>query len=214
MSAIAPTSPAAILERERALLALTLAAKQASLEAEAKPENLAAIVVADDADYAAVTEFRARVRANRDELIAIRQGAAQLLNKVATTIEEMFRPAIRAAEAIEADFRAKLEAYQVAKVKAEREAREAAAKAANAGDDGAMLEALTTSAALAQRTPDGGRVALRWTVKRITADLLPAEWWTPDVAKIEAVAKAHKGEEPPVIPGVVFEQVASVAVKR
>jgi len=209
-----PDTPDAIIAVERARLAIDLAARQAELEADATPESLAAIVVADDADYATVTEYRAQVRRSKDELVALRQKAAQPWKRVATTIEEMFRPGIRAAETIEADFRGKLEAYQAARILAEREAREAATIAAETDDSTALVEALTVSTALAQATPGGGRRTVSWAVKRIVPDLLPDEWWTPDTAKIEAVVKAHKGDEPPVIPGVIFEQSVSVAVKR
>ncbi len=205
--------PASIINVERGRIALELAARQRELEEDAKPESLATIVVASEADYTLVTELRAGVRAVKDELVTLRQGAAQPWKKVAATIEEMFRPAIKAAEAIETDFRGKLEAYQAARLLAEREAREAATAAAMADDSEALVEALNESTALAQR-PDGGRVAVRWVVKRIIADMLPDEYWCPDAAKIDAVAKAHKGDEPPVIPGVVFEQSVSVAVRR
>lgn len=201
-------------DNERARLAIELAAKQRGLEADAQPSALAAITVEDEGDYAVVTELRASVRSAKDELVTLRQSAAQPWKRVATTIEAMFRPAIRAAETIEADFRGKLEAFQLAKVQREREARELATQAAQSGDSATMLAALTESAALAQATPDGGAVRLQWVVERIVQDLLPDEWWTPDTAKIEAVAKAHKGDEPPVIPGVVFKQAASVAVRR
>lgn len=207
-------SAEAVLVRERAHLALTLAAKQLELEVEAQPGALAAITVDDEGDYAVVTELRASVRSTKDELVTLRQSAAQPWKRVATTIEAMFRPAIRAAETIEADFRGKLEAYQLAKVQREREARELATQAAQSGDSATMLAALTESAALAQATPDGGAVRLQWAVERVVQDLLPDEWWTPDTAKIEAVAKAHRGDEPPVIPGVIFKQAASVAVRR
>lgn len=207
-------SPEEITHTERARLAIELAAEQAEAEADAQPANLAAIVVADEADYTLVTELRTEVRAKKDAAIKLRQTAAQPWKKVATTIEDMFRPLVQAYEKIENDFRGKLEAYQVAKVKAEREARLAATEAATAGDDAALVTALSASTVLARPIADGGRVSLKWTVKRVVADLLPDEYWTPDMAKIEAIAKAHRGDEPPVIPGVVFEQTASVAVKR
>lgn len=211
---VRPADADTILATERARLAIELAARQTELEADAAPDALATITVGDDEEYALVTGMRGEVRKIHDELVALRQAAAQPWKKVATTIEAMFRVGIQAAERIEADYRAKLEAYQVKKIQAERAAREAATKAAQADDGQALVAALTQSAALAAPIADGGRVSLRWTVKRVAADLLPAEYWCPDMAKIEAVAKAHKGEDPPVIPGVVFEQVASVAVKK
>lgn len=209
-----PADPAQVLAIERARLAIDLAARQAELEADADPECLATITVHDDHTYAVVTDLRTKVRAIKDELVTLRQGAAQPWKKVATTIEAMFRPGIQAAEQIEADFRLKLESYQVAKLTAEREAREAATAAAQADDSGALVAALQASTDLAARAPDGGRTSVRWTVKRIAQDLLPDEYWTPDVAKIEAIAKAHKGDDPPVVPGVIFEQAVSVAVRR
>jgi hypothetical protein len=204
---------AKVLELERARIATALAVRQQEIEADAVPEALAEIVVASDDDYRIVTELRTQARAERDALVKLRQDAAGPWKKVATTIEEMFRPSIRGLETIEAHMRAELEKHVVAKAQAEKAAREAAIEAAQAGDDGAMVEALNQSIELA--TPlGGGRQAMRWAVKRVAEDMLPDEYWTPDLAKLEAVAKAHKGDDPPVVPGVIFEQVASVAVRR
>lgn len=212
--AVRPADAATVLETEKARLAIELAAKQLELEADAKPESLAMIVVESESDYQLVTTLRAKVRATKDDLVRLRQTASQPWKKVGDAIDAMFRPSVRAAETIEADFRAKLEAFQVAKIRAEREAREAATKAAQADDSDALVSALNASVELAKPVADGGRVSTRWTVKRIVPDLLPAEYWTPDIAKIEAVARAHKGEDKPVIPGVVFEEAVTVAVRR
>ncbi len=204
----------AVVVRERSRLAIELAALQAQLEADAAPRELATITVDDDGSYEIVTALRGDVRTQRVALVKLRQDAAGPWKKVATTIEEMFRPAIRAAETIEADFKGKLEAYQMAKAKRERDALAAATAAAQADDSEALVVALTESAALAHRPAGGGSVTKRWVRKRIAPELLPDEWWTPDLEKIDAVAKAHKGDDPPVIPGVIFEQAVSVAVKK
>ena len=213
MSKALALTPESALERARAEVAITLAAIQKDAEADAMPEALATITVDDAGDYTIVTGIRAEVRAKKDELVRLRQTAATPWKKIATTIEEMFRPAIRALEAIEADYKSKLEAYQLAKVKAEQEARERATAAAMADDSPALVEALSESAALAVRD-DGGSVRTRWVVKRISRDLLPAEYLMPDTAKIGLVAAQHRGDEPPVIPGVVFALDVSVAVRR
>ncbi len=206
-------TPADVLARERAAVAITLAAKQVEAESFATPEQLATIVVTDATTYTEVTALRTEVRAELDSTVKLRQAAAQPWKKVATTIEEMFRPTVKALECIESNIKGKLEAYVIAKAKAEAEANARALKAAQADDSTALTTALTESAALAQRD-EGGRVVLSWVVDRVAPDLLPDEWWTPDHAKIAAVAKAHKGDEPPVIPGVIFKRDASVAVRR
>lgn len=54
------------------------------------------------------------------------------------------------------------------------------------------------------------------TVKRINPDLLPDEYWSPDMTKIanEAERQGTRRDEPPVIPGVIFELEARVGARR
>lgn len=49
-----------------------------------------------------------------------------------------------------------------------------------------------------------------------TRGMVPREYWTegPDVAKLKDLAARHKGSEPPIVPGVIFEQDVAVTGKR
>lgn len=85
--------------------------------------------------------------------------------------------------------------------------------AAPTPDIPAMTQALTVANA-PEAQADGVSTTFVWKVKRIIPDLLPDAYWIPDEAGIAQVARDHKGDDPPVIPGVVFERDAQVTGRR
>lgn len=165
------------------------------------------------AEYEALTEVRASVRAKKDEIIEFRQAAVRPWKGVTNAIEAAVRPHVKACDAIDFDFAGKLAAYQRARLEADRAAQAAAQAAAKADDSPALLQALEASTALAAR-PTGGAVRTRWVVQSVDPGALPAEWWCPNREALDRYADAHRGDDPPVVPGVTFRQDVSVANRR
>ncbi len=188
----------------------------ATLQADA--EELATITAGAMAttpeEYALIDSVLTEAVRKRDAALAMRREATVPLYGVIKTVEGWFRPVDQALAKIITDLKRALGDYRLAQAERERAARELAAHAADTGDADTMIEALTTAAAEAEAPAGGARTRFVWTVKRIAADMLAPEWLCPDVAKIEAVAKAHKGDDAPIIPGVTFERVALVGAKH
>jgi hypothetical protein len=187
----------------------------ATLQRAAEADAAALATLTVDVDATDLDAFLTDVVRRKDAAVAMRKRATGPMYTAIKEIESWFRPLVTALEGAERHLKAVLGAQRLAALDAEREARELAAAAADVGDAGALLEALTVAADAGAK--DGARATTRyaWTVKRISEDLLPDEWWTPNTAAIEAHAKGFAGDgDAPVIPGVVFERVALVGARR
>jgi hypothetical protein len=165
-------------------------------------------------EYAEVDRCLTDVVRRKDAATAMRGSATGPLYKATKTIEGWFAPYLGALTGLEVLLKGGMASYRLAQAEREREAREAAAAAADAGDGAALTEALTVATEAAQAPAGRASVGFEWRVHRIVPDLLPREWWTPDEKRIAAFAKAHKGDDPPVIPGVVFERHAKIGARR
>lgn len=162
-------------------------------------------------EFAAVDAALTDVVHRLDAVAAMQKSALAPLGALESVIRGWFRPVIEALQKTQTRYKGTMGAYELERRKREREARDAAAQAASTGGD--IVGPLTTASALAERT---GRATARvvWKVERIVRDLLPAEYLTPDEKKIAAVARAHAGDDPPVIPGVVFRQDVQIGARR
>lgn len=193
--------------------AAEVAALQLVAEADAK-EVVSAIIVDCPEAYTAADEILTELAQRKDAAVAMRKSATVPMYQAIRVVEGWFRPLVAALDTAIAHTKGQIGAYRTERMRIESEARAAALTAAEA-DDGVTLIASLTLAAEAAEKPDGrASVSFRWSVKRILEDLLPDEWWTPDLTKIDVVARSTKGDEPPVIPGVVFERVAKVGARR
>jgi hypothetical protein len=175
---------------------------------------LAGATVADDAEYAEATAERAAWRKEADEFERAYKAAVAPWQTIVRAVQDAFRPGKEAYAALDVHLRTLLEAHVQRKALALRAAEREAQEAAQADDTTATLTALATAQAAAAPLMGGGAIRWTWRVKRIAADLVPKEWWCVDEARIAAFAAAHKGEDAPVVPGVVFEREASVSVSR
>jgi hypothetical protein len=165
--------------------------------------------------YTDTDELLTHVVQDKDAAVAMRQSATGPLRQVVNTIEGWFRPWVRAREAAEKHLKGLMTTYNVDRARAEREARLLAAKAAQEGDAQGMLDALEVVGEVAGASVGGARVSFKWIVERINPDLLPDEWWIPNMAAIEAAAKqAGSSEDPPIIPGVIFKRDATIGAKH
>jgi len=103
---------------------------------------------------------------------------------------------------------------EVARLEAEQVARAALV----AGDVQALTTSLQTFNAPEQKAEGVGSRKV-WKVKRYnTAMMIPSSdalpGLVPDASAIAAFARAHRGEDPPVIPGVIFEQEIEIFGRR
>jgi hypothetical protein len=205
----------ALASREITLALPTSAADVAALQRDAESDapTIRAITIADAGDYEFADAILTDVVRKKDAVVAMRKSATGPLYGVIRTVEGWFKPVVSALEASERHLKSAMGAWRLELDTRERAAREAAAVAAESGDAGAMLEAINAANAASPDAVDGrATVRFTWVIKRIAEDLLPDEWWTPDVARISALAEGDG--EPPVIPGVIWEKVPHVGARR
>jgi hypothetical protein len=190
-----------------------VAALQRQTESDA--EAIALVEVTDEESYAFADALLTDIVQRKDAATKMRGEATGPLYQVIRTVEGWFRPLLDSCTGAEKHLKQVMGTYRLEQARLEKEARELAAAAADAGDGDTMIEALTV-AAEAGAKPAGARATTKfgWKVKRIAEDLLPDEWWTPDTARLDALAKAHKGDDPPIVLGVTFDRVAQIGAKR
>jgi len=187
----------------------------AAIQREAE-EDLGFVVerlhVTDEETYTLADTLLTGMVQRKDALLAMRKRATGPLKTAAKEIESWFKPAVAALETCERHLKGELGAFRLAQATEAREAREAATVAAEAGDSAGLLEALNS----ADETPPEGRATCRmvWQVARINEGLVTREWLIVDRKRIDATARKHRGDTPPVIPGVTFEQVAQIGARR
>lgn len=185
-------------------------------EAESDCSAITRLEVATDDEYAFADQLLTHVVQRRDAAIAMRRQATVPLYAVIKTVEGWFKPLVDADTCSERHLKDAMSRYRLAQAEAEREARELAAQAAAEGDAETLLAALTV-ATEAGAKPAGARATTKfaWRVKGVPYPAaVPREYWCVDRAKLDALAKAHKGDDPPIVPGVEFERVAQIGAKR
>ncbi len=189
----------------------------ATAQQEAAADAAAIVgVVVDSAD--AYTQADALLTAfvqKRDFAVGQRQSATKPLYGVIKTVESWFRPWVGDLDTCIAHLKGQLANYRVHQAHAAALAREEAARALETGGTpDALLGAL--NAAQDATTKPAGRagVVFRWVVERVIDAMVPREWWCVDRARLDALAAETKGDEPPVVPGVVFRREATVRASR
>ncbi len=183
--------------------------------AETDARAMAALAVTDAGELAFADALLTDVVTRRDAAIAMRKRVTGPAYAIAREVEGWFRPFMVALDACESHLKGAIGAYRLEQRRLADEARELAAVAADTGDADGLVTALTVAADAGAK--DGARATTRyvWAVVRVIPDLLMDEWWTPDMARIEAAAKAAPGDaDAPVIPGVLFERRAVVGARR
>jgi hypothetical protein len=191
--------------------AIEVAKMQADVEKDALFLLTTEVVTA--IDYSDADEILTDVVRNKDALVAMRKRATEPLKASAKEIESWFAPAVRTLCEVESFLKGKMGAYQQRLADAKAAADEAAARAAEAHDAPALLEAMASVPVAASGRATCGWF---WKVIRVNADVVRDEDKIPDVAKFDAIAKAHPGADvnPPVIPGVSFERCARIGARR
>lgn len=185
--------------------------REIQIAAEAEVAEYVEFTIETPEEFAAVDAALSDRAREYDRVIAMQKSVLAPLEGVAKTIRGWFKPTLTALETTITRYKGTMGAYELERRKRERAEREAAAVAAETG--ASVVEHLTAATALAQTT---GRATKRlvWRVERIIRDMLPAEYLIPDEKRIAAEARAHTGDDPPVIPGVVFRQEIEIGARR
>lgn len=181
-------------------------------EAESLVPSVERLTIESTDDYSTADGLLTELVRRKDAAIAMRKRATGPLKEAAREIESWFRPLTQALERCESHLKAELGRWRLDEDARALAARDAATAAAQTGDVDAMHAALD----VATEAPAAGRstVRYRWVVKRIVRDMLLPEWLVPDEKRIAKLAREHRGDEPPVVPGVVFEREAIVGARR
>ncbi len=118
-------------------------------------------------------------------------------------------------------------AYELEQANAKALATQEARAALVTGDVQTIERALTTVNESAPVAAQGVSTTIAWAVKRVVEGepcsccgskrgMVPAQYWTEgaNVSALNDLAARWKENEPPIVPGVVFERAASVTGRR
>jgi hypothetical protein len=145
----------------------------------------------------------------------MRKSATGPLYGVIRTVEAWFRPLVVALESSEKTLKGAMGAFRVLREREEREARELAARAAETNAPAEELVAALTVASTAAAKPDArATTRFMWRVETVNPHAMPIEWLMPNIPALDKMASRHKGDEPPVVPGVTFERVAQIGARK
>ncbi len=191
----------------------------ATLQAEAEGD-LAELAEADfrvdsDEAYTTADALLTSVVRRKDAVKAMLREATKPLADAEAAVRAWFAPVLEVLATLETALKGQMGDYTIAKAELARAERARALEAAKTGDVDTLNEALTTVAESAE-VKDLGRATQRliWVPGAIDPNELPAAYFQPNRTLIEQVGKAHKGDDPPPIPGVVWERKAITGGRR
>lgn len=183
-------------------------------KAEALAESLAAFKVTSAEEYALADDMLGEVARRLAAVVNMRKGATKPLYTYIHTVEAWFRPYVRALEKCEGLLKGSMGAFRVAREAEEREARELAAKAAESGDAGALVEALTAATEAGAKPEARSSTRFMWAVDTYNVREMDRAHLIPNMPLLEAHARSHKGDTPPVVTGVTFKRVVQIGAKK
>lgn len=170
------------------------------------------LAVRSDRHAEQVGEIVSELGAQKAELTRMLRSITDPINKGLKQARALFQPAIKSIESAERPLRAALGEYRVRQLEAAAASREAAAVAAEAGDTDALMIALETPDPVQSDAATSTR--FRWVLAEVNEDLMPREWLTADVAKLNGLCRATSGQEDIMsVPGVTFRREAIVVRK-
>jgi hypothetical protein len=173
-----------------------------------------AIVVTDADAYTLADELLSDVARRKADVLAMRKSATGPMYVAVKTVEAWFRPLVTALEASERALKTGMGAYRLACAEREREARELAAKAAETRDAGALVEALTVATEAGAKPQGKATARYVWAVESCNLPAMSREFLVPDMPALETLARTHKGDEPPIVPGVTFVRRAIIGARK
>lgn len=127
-------------------------------------------------------------------------------------VDEQFKPATTAWEAVKDLVKKKLGAAQTKRLQAAQQARKDAEDAAVMGDTQGVLAAMARIPEASK--PEGLTVQFEWQASVVDQYQVPREFLEISLGAVKAYCKAHtKSEEIPSVPGLKFEKRATVRSK-
>jgi hypothetical protein len=172
-------------------------------DAEAALPDISSFVIENDDDKEFAAELLREVKAKHRAADDRRKEITVPLNSALRSVNDLFRPALRALEEGERILKVKIAGYLEER---EQERRTALAEAAETESASKATEALER--AVVSGAPEGMSVRYRWVFEVVDADAVPREFCSPDAKKIGQV----KPETP--IAGVVWRQEPIVTARQ
>lgn len=144
-----------------------------------------------------------------EQLDGQRKEIEEPLKQAQAAVKRLFGPALDFLKSVQAASKLKIEARLAAQASQQAEALRQMQD--HQGRVDASVLATATGAELLA-VPEGMHTRETWSYEITDASQLPAEFWTPDVAKLEAVAKSQKASA--AVPGVRFFATQSLVVRK
>lgn len=148
-------------------------------------------------------------KAHAEQIEAQRKEIDEPLKLAQAAVKRMFGPALDFLKSVQAASKLKIEARLSAQAANRADALRQMADA-NGRVDASTLATATGAEMLA--VPEGSHLRETWTFEVVDATQLPAEFWTPDSAKLAAVANSQK--EAASIPGVRFFARSTLVTRK
>lgn len=191
------------------------ALKAGKLALEKDTRDAAALVITDAETYAAVGSILVQRLREYDVAKALLSSVADPMYASWKRVRDLL--SVKPHEDLIAALKKAIGAYDL-KERAEKDEAARAARAlvsapASPNVVAAITEALTLANA-PEASAEGVGTRFVWKVKRYNVDLMDLADLVPNETKINAIARAHRGDEPPFVRGVVFELEAQVSGKR
>jgi hypothetical protein len=159
----------------------------------------------------AFADFLQRTQVILQDLESERETLVRPLIDDKSMIDGLHKEARKPWEDVKATCKAKIAGAQLARKKAQDEARALAAEAARGGNTEACVVAL--SQVQENSKPEGAAVSWEWHAMILDTRELPRDWLVIDESKVKRYCKDHaKSETIPNVPGLRFERRANVRV--
>lgn len=168
-------------------------AKDATTEASAALALVMDTQVTTPVEYEAAIAILTEVKRQRSLYEAARKRCVSPLNAIVSSINDWFRPAIEACDSAERHLKTAVMQFQaIAEAERERLLQEAEEQAQGGDIDAAEVAIVEAATAV---VPAVGNLSVRtdWIGEVVDASKIPREFLVPDVAKLLAHTKLHKG---------------------
>lgn len=193
------TAPVALAKRE---------VEQENEEIVPALEEIKTFEIQSDSDQEFAAEILRDVKEKYRQVEEKRTSITGPLNQALRGVNDLFRPLKTALEDAERLLKGKIAGYQQRVDEQNRQALEEAAEAETPEEAQQVLATTRTV-----QSPQGVNVRHVWKPKVTDASKLPREYLMPNMSKLEAHAKAAKGQPAPIA-GVTFTKVPIVASRR
>lgn len=188
------------------------ALKAGKLALEKDTREASELVITDPDTYAAVGAVLIQRLREYDVAKALLSSVADPMYASWKRVRDLL--SVKPHEDLIAALKKAIGAYDLKERAEKDEAARAARALVSSGNIPALTEALTVANA-PEASAEGVGTRFVWKVKRyLEIGSIDPEYLIPNEVKINAVARAHRGEDPPFIRGVVFELDAQVTGKR